>query len=245
MAITRSAAQRLCTQPEFELFEASMPANARQLTPGRLRQKVERARRLRDKYRDLAKRQRLEARGKRAPQRARPAAGNENTVRKAELFDEVLQRFQRQLERATATAPAAAGPAARKPAAKKSTAKEPAAKKSTAKEPAGKKSAGKKSAGKESAGKKSAGKKLAAKKSAPKKSAAQKSVATRSAAGPAAGGARTAEPAQAGATAARGARSRPGGPGVQDAKQQARGKTAHAHGRAANRRGQQRRDRKS
>jgi hypothetical protein len=235
MAITRSAAQRLCTQPEFELFEASMPANARQLTPGRLRQKVERARRLRDKYRDLAKRQRLEARGKRTPQRARPAAGNENTVRKAELFDEVLQRFQRQLERATATAPAAAGPAARKPAAKKSTAKEPAAKKSTAKEPAGKKSAGKKSAGKESAGKKSAGKKLAAK----------KSVATRSAAGPAAGGARTAEPAQAGATAARGARSRPGGPGVQDAKQQARGKTAHAHGRAANRRGQQRRDRKS
>jgi hypothetical protein len=235
MAITRSAAQRLCTQPEFELFEASMPANARQLTPGRLRQKVERARRLRDKYRDLAKRQRLEARGKRTPQRARPAAGNENTVRKAELFDEVLQRFQRQLERATATAPAAAGPAARKPAAKKS----------TAKEPAGKKSAGKKSAGKESAGKKSAGKKLAAKKSAPKKSAAQKSVATRSAAGPAAGGARTAEPAQAGATAARGARSRPGGPGVQDAKQQARGKTAHAHGRAANRRGQQRRDRKS
>lgn len=99
MPISRASAQRLCTSPEFDLVEASFPANAKQLTPSRLRQKVARARRLRDKYRDLAKRQRLEARGKRAPQRSRPAQGHENTDRKAQLFQETLDRFETQLQR--------------------------------------------------------------------------------------------------------------------------------------------------
>lgn len=105
MPISRPTAQRLCTKPEFELVEASFPARAKQLTPGRLRQKVVRARKLRDKYRDLAKRQRLEARGKRAPQRSRPAQGNENTDRKAQLFQETLDRFEAQLRRSDGLAP--------------------------------------------------------------------------------------------------------------------------------------------
>jgi hypothetical protein len=105
MPISRPTAQRLCTKPEFELVEASFPARAKQLTPARLRQKVVRARKLRDKYRDLAKRQRLEARGKRAPQRSRPAQGNENTDRKAQLFQETLDRFETQLQRTDGVVP--------------------------------------------------------------------------------------------------------------------------------------------
>jgi hypothetical protein len=58
MAISRSSAERLCSGPELELVEASYPANAKQLSPARLQQKIQRARRLRDKYRDLAKQQR-------------------------------------------------------------------------------------------------------------------------------------------------------------------------------------------
>jgi hypothetical protein len=99
MAISRSIAARLCTKPEFELVEASFPPAVKQLTSGRLRQKVERTRRIRDKYRDLSKRQRLESRGKAESSRGRPAQGNGNTERKATLFDETLNRFEKQLAR--------------------------------------------------------------------------------------------------------------------------------------------------
>jgi hypothetical protein len=100
MSISRSIAARLCTKPELELVEASFPPDIKQLTPGRLRQKVERTRRIRDKYRDLSKRQRSESRGKAEPRRSRPAQGNANTERKATLFDETLNRFEKQLARA-------------------------------------------------------------------------------------------------------------------------------------------------
>jgi hypothetical protein len=100
MSISRSMAARLCTKPELELVEASFPPDVKQLTAGRLRQKVERTRRLRDKYRDLSKRQRSESRGKAEPRRSRPAQDNANTERKATLFEETLNRFEKQLARA-------------------------------------------------------------------------------------------------------------------------------------------------
>jgi hypothetical protein len=167
--IRRDTAKRLCTDREFELVEASMPAHVRQLTPSALRQKIERARKLRDKYRDLAKRQRLEARGKRRPSGTRPAQGNENTERKAEIFDEVLDRFQA---------------ASKQPPATTASAKQSAAKASPERKSAGKKSAGRKSAGKKSVGvgKKSAAKKSAAKKSAGKKAATNNAAVKKSAA---------------------------------------------------------------
>jgi hypothetical protein len=215
MAITRTTAQRLCSAPEFELVEASLPPSARQLTPGRLRQKVTRARRLRDKYRDLAKRQRLEARGKRAPQRARPAQGQENTERKAQLFQETLERFETQLSRTAADAAPDTAGAAKNATAKKATAKKATAKKATAKKTTAKKATAKKGA---------------AKKGAAKKGAAKKATA------------RPASPGKAGAAAMKGARSRPSVRGPQDAKQQARGATSRAHTRASNQRTQGRRD---
>jgi hypothetical protein len=104
MAISLSSARRLCTAPELELVESSRASHLKQLTPARIRQKITRARRLRDKYRDLAKRQRLEARGKSAPRRSRPAQGQENTQRKAQLFQEVLERFEAGLPRVEAAA---------------------------------------------------------------------------------------------------------------------------------------------
>jgi hypothetical protein len=157
--IRRDVARRLCTAREYELVEASFPENVRRLAPSRLRQKLERARKLRDKNRDLLKRQRLEVRGKRDSRRARPAQGTANTEKKAELFQEVMDRFEAELK------PVASGGRAN-PQKRKSPAKKPPAKKSAAKKSPAKKSAAKKSTAKKSAAKKSAAKFVTAKSSA-------------------------------------------------------------------------------
>ncbi len=107
MAINMQRAKTLCTASEYELVRASGKREIGTLTPARLRQKVSRARKLRDKYRSLAARQTGEMRGKRAPRSGRPAADNRNTLAKAELFQETLDRFEEALA-ATGETPAAA-----------------------------------------------------------------------------------------------------------------------------------------
>jgi hypothetical protein len=230
MAMTRTTARRLCTAPEYALFEASMAAEVKHLTPGRLGQKVQRARRLRDKYRDLARRQRLEARGKTGPRRARPAQGQENTDRKAQLFQEVLERFETRL--------AALDPGSR-------TRTGGAPNRSTAGTAGGKKTGAKKTGAKKSGAKKSGAKKTGARKTGAKKTGAKKSGAKKSAAdSPAGGGARPAAPGHTGPSARKGARSRAAAPAREEASRQGREATARAHTRASNRRSQQRRDRR-
>lgn len=121
MVVSRSLARKLCTVPEWQLVEASRGTAVKALTPARLKAKIRRARTLRDKYRGLAKRQAGEARGKRRARGAKPAASNQNTQRKARLFAEVLERFQRQLaavERAAAAEARAGERAARAKATK-------------------------------------------------------------------------------------------------------------------------------
>ncbi|HSJ25013.1 MAG TPA: hypothetical protein VK929_10115 [Longimicrobiales bacterium] len=169
MAISPSSAERLCTGPELELVKASAASNARKLSPARLRQKIERARKLRDKYRSLARQQRGEARGKRQARSSRPAKGNENTQRKAQLFDETLERF---LKARAAVEKSAAAAGAKKTGAKKTGPKKTGAKKTGAKKTGAKKTAAKKTAAKKTAAKKTAAKKTAAKKAAPKQSGA-------------------------------------------------------------------------
>jgi hypothetical protein len=225
MAISRTTARRLCTKPEFELVEASFAPHVKTLSPARLRQKVARTRRLRDKYRDLARRQRLEARGKRSPQRARPAQGHDNTDRKATLFQEVLDRFEAQLGRAEA-APGRATAEAREKGSGTSG------------------RIGAKTAGKNTGAARTSAGKTGAKKAGTKRTGA---TATGAAAtgtkpsGPAAGKARAERPAKAGASAMKGARRKPER-GPQDADQLARGRTARAHTRSSNARSQRRRD---
>jgi len=97
MTITKPSARKLATQAEWTLLETSYAPLLKDITLGRLKQKITRARKLQDKYRDLARQQRGEARGKRRAKSTRPAAGNENTVNKQLLFTEALERFQGQL----------------------------------------------------------------------------------------------------------------------------------------------------
>jgi hypothetical protein len=98
MKLSQDAIRRLLTKEETEFIEGLAAGRIETVTPSRLRQKLGRARRLRDKYRDLARRQRGEMRGKAAPRRTRAAESNENTLRKAQVFDWAIDRITAQLE---------------------------------------------------------------------------------------------------------------------------------------------------
>lgn len=104
MTIQKSTARTLATKAEWPLIESSYGDALKALTPGRLKQKIARARTLQDKYRDLARQQRGEARGKRQAKGTRPAQGNDGTRRKQELFTEVRERFEAQLAKLEAKA---------------------------------------------------------------------------------------------------------------------------------------------
>ncbi|CAN5759845.1 hypothetical protein BH23GEM6_BH23GEM6_24940 [soil metagenome] len=95
MPITRSEAKDICTKPEYELVESSFSPPAKAFSPARLRSKIARARKLQDKYRDLARKQNRETK------EADPSRGTANTrtEQKAKLFDETRERFEAQLAR--------------------------------------------------------------------------------------------------------------------------------------------------
>ena len=59
MAYTRVTAKKLLTETELEIFDAAKPVEIKKLTKPQLRRALERSRKLRDKYRDLFRRQRL------------------------------------------------------------------------------------------------------------------------------------------------------------------------------------------
>jgi hypothetical protein len=104
MPVAKSTARKLTTKAEWALLESSYSDALKALTPSQLKQRVVRARKLQDKYRDLARQQRGEARGKRPARRTRAAQGNANTREKQELFTEARLRFEAQLARLEAAA---------------------------------------------------------------------------------------------------------------------------------------------
>ncbi len=94
MAFNRNHARPLCTDAEYKLFTASLADEIGELTPAQLRSKIQRARKLRDKYRDLLKRQRLANRARTGTKKGNRAQTNVRTADKAKLFDEALGRFE-------------------------------------------------------------------------------------------------------------------------------------------------------
>jgi hypothetical protein len=98
MKLSRDAVRRLTTKEETEFLEGLAAGRIEQITPTRLRQKLDRARRLRDKYRDLARRQGGEMRGKASPRSTRPARSNANTLRKVQLFEWAIDQITARLD---------------------------------------------------------------------------------------------------------------------------------------------------
>jgi hypothetical protein len=127
MPLDFKRARQLCTEREFTLVEATRSEPLASLTPQRLQAKIARSRVLRGNFRDLAERQRREARGKIAPRGRRAARGNARTVEKAELFAEVLRRFEARAQKLAivALAPPATRremrPAAKRPSRRRAT----------------------------------------------------------------------------------------------------------------------------
>lgn len=133
MSVNLRSARALCTAAEYGLVVASGGDGLRALSEARLKLKIVRARTLRDKYRDLLRRQRLAARRSPNAKAGRGDAGA-RTESKAALFEQILARFVARLEKLQdAAARPAKQPAAKIPAAKRPAAKRPAAKKAASK----------------------------------------------------------------------------------------------------------------
>jgi len=108
MTISMSKAKSLCNASELSLVADSGRSQLGALSASQLRQDVARSRKLRDKWRDQAERQRREVQLK---QGARQTSASARSSEKAQLFAEVLDRFETRL---TKTDGEASGPAARK-----------------------------------------------------------------------------------------------------------------------------------
>lgn len=97
MAISRATAKPLCTSSEYDLANESYPPLVMALEAKALRSRISRARRLRDKYTDLAAKQTREIKGRAAPTRRKTPTGNSGTVTKRAFFAETLARFEARL----------------------------------------------------------------------------------------------------------------------------------------------------
>lgn len=98
MAYNRSHARALLTDDELALFNASLADAIGALTPAELKRHLDRARRARDKYRDLFQRQRIETRERSGTKSGKSGVANQRTEQKAKLLDEALGRFQKHLD---------------------------------------------------------------------------------------------------------------------------------------------------
>jgi hypothetical protein len=100
MPVTRPQAREICTKQELELVESSFAPAINAFTPARLRSKITRARKLQDKYRELARKQHRNV--KRGSSGAGTRAANARTERKARLFEETRGRFEKRLAKVAA-----------------------------------------------------------------------------------------------------------------------------------------------
>jgi hypothetical protein len=97
MPVSRAQAREICTKPELELVESSFSPAVNALTPARLRSKITRTRKLQDKYRELARGQHRSQ--KQSASNGRTRDSNVRTERKARLFEETRERYEKRLAR--------------------------------------------------------------------------------------------------------------------------------------------------
>lgn len=128
MAYTLTQMRSLLTTAELELFDQSRTQNVKAFSAKQIDGKLSRARKLRDKFRDLYQRQTVASRKSAAGRGASAGTSNERTQRKAEVFDEVLGRFEARQEKLLAQE-ARATASTKSAASKKSGTARPTAKK--------------------------------------------------------------------------------------------------------------------
>ncbi len=97
MPYNRIAAKKLLNASELELFDAGRRDEIGALGTTQLHAKIERTRRLRDKHRDLYRRQRVSTRARTGTKTGARGDANLRTRQKEELFGELLARFEKRL----------------------------------------------------------------------------------------------------------------------------------------------------
>lgn len=102
MAIPLATARKWCTQSEFALVEASFAGSGVAWTPAKLRAKIERTRKLRDKNRDLHRKLRRTNRATTGAKTGSQVTAMAVFDKKARLFDEALARFTAKLDKLNA-----------------------------------------------------------------------------------------------------------------------------------------------
>lgn len=118
MAHTRAQAGKLLTASELEMFDNSRRDALKTLSATRLRGKVKRARTLRDKYRDLLQRQKVATQERTGSKMGKSGFANLRTAEKAEVFADILERFEKRLTKVEGDGKRSAKTAARGQAAK-------------------------------------------------------------------------------------------------------------------------------
>ncbi len=111
--VSLTKVKSLTTSAEYDLVKASRRPEIGQLDARALKKHVTQARKLRDKWRDQATKQRRDTHER---HNARVADGEKRSEEKVEIFDATLAAFQKQLEKVSAEGGASSrGPAKKKP----------------------------------------------------------------------------------------------------------------------------------
>lgn len=97
MAVTRDKALRLLNKSEMVLFGDSRNPALRGFSATELARRVDRARTLRDKARDVLQRQKLSSRARTGSKGGALGDANERTRQKGEILEDMLQRFEQRL----------------------------------------------------------------------------------------------------------------------------------------------------
>jgi hypothetical protein len=97
MPYSRSATKKLLNASELDLFDTGRREAIGTLSTAQLRAKIARARRLRDKYRDLYRRQRVSTRARTGTKSGARGDANLRTGQKGEIFGELVGRFEKRL----------------------------------------------------------------------------------------------------------------------------------------------------
>lgn len=108
MQITRAKATALLNKGEMQLYDDSRHNPIRGFTVKQLEARITRARALRDRSRDLVRRQKLSSRERTGSKRGTSGTANQRSADKAEILADILKRFETRLKDAKKEEKAAA-----------------------------------------------------------------------------------------------------------------------------------------
>jgi len=108
MPFNRNHVRAFLAKNEIDLFESSLGVDLKALSAVDVQRRIVRARRLRDKYRDLLRRQKVATRTRTGSKSDNAGDANERTAKKAKAFEETLARFEAQAKHLGAAAKKAA-----------------------------------------------------------------------------------------------------------------------------------------